>query len=211
MANSTDIVKIIKLNDAHVPFDDKRAIQAAFEFCEKIQPNIIITDEWMDFYELSRFVKDPTKATGYTLHDARIKTWKWFKEINKICPNARRIHLNANHPKRLQKYLWRNAPELTGCPEFELENFMEFKEYNIEYVDYFTFRNFLFKHGNRIHKYSGYTSKNEFESEGMSGASGHSHRLGQHYRTLRGGEYTWIECGCLCDLNMEYMESKIAD
>ncbi len=206
-----DIIKIVKLNDAHVPFEDKQAVQVAIEFCERLQPDIIVTDEWMDFYELSRFVKDPTRATGYTLNDAREQTFEWFKRLGQVCPMARRVHLNANHPKRMQKYLNKNAPELVGLPEFEMDNFMKFKEYNIEYHQYFTFRDFLFKHGDRIHKYSGYTAKNEFESEGMSGASGHSHRLSQHYRTLRGGKYTWIECGCLCDLNQEYLEGKISD
>ena len=203
---------IIKLNDAHVPFDDPEAIRCALDFCERIQPDIIITDEWMDFYELSRFLKDPQMATGYTLHEARLKTWDYFEQIHKACPAAKRIHLNANHTKRMQKYLYKNAQELCGLPEFTLDKFMDWKRFNIEYMNYFVARDqFLFKHGDRVHKFSAYTAKNELDNEGMSGASGHSHRLGQHYRTKRGGEYTWMECGCLCDLKQEYMEDKIAD
>jgi len=204
--------KIVKLNDAHVPFEDKTAVNCAIEFCKKIQPNIIITDEWCDFYELSRFLKNPALATGYTLHDAREKVKEYYKQIRKACPGARRIELNANHPKRLQKYLYCNARELCGLPEFEMETFMGFRELGIEYMDYFTWQGvFLFKHGDRIHKWSGYTAKNELMHEGMSGASGHSHRLGQTYTTKRGGKYTWIECGCLCRLDQEYLEGKISD
>jgi len=203
---------IIKLNDAHIPFEDEEAIKCAIDFCKRIQPDIIITDEWMDFYELSRFLKDPKMATGYTLHEARLKTWEYFKQIQKACPNARRIHLNANHTKRMQKYLYKNAHELCGLPEFQMEIFMDFKRFNMEYMNYFTWQGvFLFKHGDRVHKFSAYTAKNELDNEGISGASGHSHRLGQHYRTKRGGEYTWIECGCLCDLEQEYLEGRIAD
>jgi len=208
----TDLFNIIKLNDAHVPFEDKDVIRCAIDFCKRLQPDIIVTDEWMDFYELSRFLKDPKMATGYTLHDARLKTWEYFKQIQKACPDARRIHLNANHTKRMRKYLCRNAHELCGLPEFEMKTFMDFQRFNIEYVDYFTWQGvFLFKHGDRVHKFSAYTAKNELDNEGISGASGHSHRLGQHYRTKRGGNYVWIECGCLCKLNPEYIEGKVAD
>ena len=203
---------IVKLNDAHIPFEDERAIECAINFCKRLQPDIIITDEWMDFYELSRFLKNPVLATGYTLNDARLKTIEYFNRIKKSCPNARRIHLNANHSKRLQKYLFKNARELCGLPEFEMNTFMKFKELGIEYMDYFTWQGvFLFKHGDRVHKFSAYTAKNELSEEGISGASGHTHRLGQHYSTKRGGKYTWIECGCLCKLNVEYMEGRIAN
>lgn len=204
-------VVVIKLNDAHVPFEDETSVRAAIEFCEKLQPDIIITDEWMDFYELSRFTKDPTRATGYTLHDAREKVWYWYDIIGKVCPKSRRIELHANHPRRLMKYLHNNAKELVGLPEFEMVNFMRFDKMNIEYMHHFIFRDFIFKHGDRVHKHSGYTAKNELEKEGMSGASGHTHRLGQHYKTLRGGEYTWIECGCLCCMDMDYLEEAIPD
>ena len=204
-------VVVVKLNDAHVPFEDEVSVKTAIEFCEMIQPDIIITDEWMDFYELSRFTKDPTRATGYTLHDARERVWDWYDIIKRVCPKSRRIELNANHPKRLVKYLHSNAPELVGLPEFEMVNFMRYDKLDIEFMQHFIFRNFLFKHGNLVRKYSSYTAKGELEKEGMSGASGHTHRLGQHYRSLRGGEYTWVECGMLCRTDMDYLDDAVAD
>jgi hypothetical protein len=74
-------------------------------------------------------------------------------------------------------------------------------------MDTFIYRDFLFKHGNLISKDAGMTARRELQSEGMSGASGHSHRLAQIYLRDRSGEYTWIESGCLCDLNPEWMDS----
>ena len=69
----------------------------------------------------------------------------------------------------------------------------------------------MFKHGDIIRKWSSYTARGEQEKEGMSGASGHSHRLGQFYHTVRGGKYTWMECGMLCSTDQEYLEGRIAD
>ena len=204
-------VIIVDLCDAHVPFEDEKVVKAAIEFCEWIQPTIIITHEWMDFYELSRFVKNPLMATGYTLHEAREKVWYWYRKIKRACPDSYRVELNANHPKRLQKYLHSNASELCGLPEFEMDTFMKYSKMGIKLMNYYNFRDYLFKHGDIVRKYSGYTARGELEKEGMSGASGHSHRLGQHYSTKRGGKYAWMECGCLCRMDMEYLEDKVAD
>ena len=118
------MIKIVTLCDLHVPFEDKDAVQVAFKFCKKMQPEIIVIHEWHDFYELSRFTKNPAMSTGYTLHDAREKVWVYYEQLRKYCPNSRIIELDANHAKRLQKYLQRNAHELCGLPEFRMENFM---------------------------------------------------------------------------------------
>ncbi len=209
---SGDWFRIVKLNDLHVPFEDEDAVRCAIDFCKMLQPDIVVIDEWMDFYELSNFVKDPRTATGYTLHEARERCKKYHRALRRAVPDARIIEVRANHGKRLDNFLKKNASALCGLPEFKMEKFMEYDKLGISCMDYYVHRGiFMFKHGDRIHKFSGYTAKNEFESEGMSGASGHSHRLGQHYRTLRGGEYTWIECGCLCRMDMDYLEGRIAD
>lgn len=203
--------KIVKLNDLHVPFEDRKSVHGAIEFVVRIQPQIVVIDEWMDFYELSRFLKDPTSATGYTLHEARKRCQSYYGELRKAVPRATIVEVEANHGKRIEKYLQRNAPALCGLPEFSYPEFMGIDRFNIEYRKHFVFRRFLFKHGTTVRRYSGYTARGELDREGMSGASGHSHRLGQHYRTLRGGAYTWIECGMLCRKDMDYLEGAVAD
>lgn len=35
--------------------------------------------------------------------------------------------------------------------------------------------------------------------------------LAQVYKRNYGGMYTWIECGCLCELDPEYAEGQIMD
>jgi len=204
------LYNIVKLSDAHVPFEDPVAVQAAIKFCKQLQPDIIVTDEWMDFYSLSRFLKRPDLMGGYTLNNARTTVQKYFVQIKKVCPNSRRVHLKSNHALRLPKYLMSKAPELYDLPELSIETFMGYNKLDIEHMDYFTVRDvFLFKHGDIIRKHSGYTARWEFDTEGMSGMSGHSHRRSQYDVTKRGGEYTWVENGCLCRTDMEYLEGKI--
>lgn len=202
----TELIKIVKLNDLHVPFEDRKAVRVAFEFCKKMQPEIIICDEWHDFYSISRFNKDP--ARKLQLQDELDSVNIYFKILREHCPNSRIIYLDSNHNKRLRKYLWSTAEELSSLRCLRLGELLNLKKYNIEYKDYFIYNNFMFKHGDLIRKWSGYTARGEFEKEGMSGASGHSHRLSQFYISLRGGEYSWVECGMLCRTDQEYLENS---
>jgi len=195
---------VVSLTDWHIPFESPEAINTAFKFCQQIKADIIIIHEAHDFYSLSRFDKDPNRV--HSLQEEIDKVNIYFSKLRKTCPKSRIILLNSNHLARLQKYLWSQAPALSSLRSLEIENLLDLKNNNIEYKEDFVFRKFLFKHGSVVRQDSGYTCKAEFLKEGMSGASGHTHRLGQYFATKRGGSYTWLESGCLCKLNPEYVK-----
>jgi hypothetical protein len=198
-------VYIVKLNDAHVPFHDRRAIRVALNFVRYLQPDIVLLDELIDFYTISKYSKDP-KRRGTLQRD--INTTKaLLQKIREAVPNAKIYMLKSNHDARLQAYLRGSAPELESLDCLQFEELLELKKFGIKYVEFFMFRGVLFKHGGIVKKHSGETAKAEFEKENVSGGSGHTHRLGQFYRTQRGGKYTWIETGCLCRTHgVEYIE-----
>lgn len=200
-----DWYRIARLCDMHVPFEDKIAVNAAFEFVTKIQPDEIDIDEWHDFYSVSRFSKDPDRIDS--LQDELDVVFTYMGDLRKRCPNAKITMLKSNHTDRLQKYLWNNAPALSNLRCLELPILMRLDELKIGYADFVSRRGVnLSKHGNVIRKYSAYTAHWEFEREGMSGMSGHSHRLAKFRHSVRGGKYQWMECGCLCGLNPEYYD-----
>lgn len=194
---------VVSLTDWHYPFEDKAAIKAAFAFCEKVQPEVIIVHEIHDFYALSKFDKDPSREQG--LQDEIDQAVTALKELRELCPFSQIILLESNHLDRLRRYLWSNAKALAGLRALKLENLLELQELNISILEHYEIGGILFKHGDIVRKNSGYTARGEFEKEGTSGLSGHTHRLGSYYRTQRGGSYVWIECGCLCDLRPEYI------
>lgn len=194
---------IVSLTDWHVPFENKEAISTAFQFCKKIKPEIIIIHEAHDFYSLSKFDKDPRRR--YELQEEIDGVNNYFKILRKYCPNARIILLSSNHLDRLKRFLWSRASELAGLRNLRIKNLLELSKNKIEFKDYFVFRGFLFKHGDIVRQDSAYTAKAEYIREGMSGASGHTHRLSQYFTTKRGGSYTWIESGCLCTLRPEWI------
>ena len=200
------IERILKASDFHVPFHDKRTIGIALKFIKHIKPEILIIDELMDFYSISKFSKDPHRKL-HLQKDLDIAK-KILVDIRNTVPDARIIMLESNHAKRLVKFLRSKAEELSDLRCMKLKELLELDSFNIEYKKTFTFRKVLFKHGNIVRQHSAYTAKAEMDKEGTSGASGHSHRLGMYFRTLRGGEYVWIEGGCLCSRNCgdEYVE-----
>ena len=188
---------IISLNDFHIPFHDPSAIDVAFQLVKHIEPITIIVHEVLDWYSLSRFDKDPNRKMR--LKEDLVEAIVVLQRLRKLCPETRIVMVESNHDKRLIKYLRTKAEELHNLGCLKIESLLHLKDLNIEYRKDYIFRNVLFKHGDVIRKYSGYTARAELDKEGVSGMSGHTHRLAMHYETLRGGKYVWMESGCLCD------------
>lgn len=194
---------VVTVCDWHVPFESPSALAAAFAFCAKVQPQIIIIHETHDFYSLSRFSKDPKRIDS--LQEELDRVSAYLHILRRECPNSRMILLRSNHLDRLKRYLWNHAPALSSLRALKVEELLCLDDHMIEYMDAFIYKNFLFKHGDLVSVGAGMTARRELAREGMSGASGHTHRLGQIYKRNRSGEYTWIESGCLCDLEPEWI------
>lgn len=196
-------IRVVSLTDFHVPFEDPKVIQLMIDWCASEQPEIIVFHEIHDFYELSKFDKDPERNVD--LQDEIDRVNCYMAQFRKACPKARMILLESNHLNRLKKFLWREAPALNCLRILKLEKLLELDKFNIELKRVFEFKGVLFKHGDLVRKFSAYTAKGEFEKENVSGASGHTHRLGLYFHTVRGGAHVWMECGCGCFLTPEYI------
>ncbi len=195
--------KVVSLTDWHVPFEDPTVVEIELQFCKHEQPPIIILHELHDFYEVSSFDKNPARKND--LQDEIDEVNVYLKRLREYCPKSRIILLESNHTDRLRRFLWKKAPELNSLRSLQLEKLLELDKFNIEYKENFTYKKVLFKHGEKIRKFSSYTAHAEQDREGVSGVSGHTHRLGVYFTTRRGGSYVWIESGCGCKLKPEYV------
>ena len=200
---TTHAKMIVSLTDWHVPYEDKSALKAAFAFCEKYQPDVIVIHEAHDFYALSKFDKDPRRENE--LQEEIDVVVKYMRKLRKMCPDSRIIMLESNHLDRLRRYLWSNARALAGLRALKLESLLELQQLDVKLLPNWEHKGILFKHGDIVRKSSGYTAKGEYDKEGTSGQTGHTHRLSAHYRTQRNGKFVWVECGCLCNLTPEYI------
>lgn len=196
--------KVISLNDWHVPFHDPRVVELQLAFCREEQPKIIILHELHDFYDVSRYDKDPSRKEN--LQDELDMVENYIRRLREYCPRSRIVFITSNHLDRLKKYLWSKAPALHSLRALNIKSLLNLDKYRVEFKTTFIYKKVLFKHGEIVRRYSSYTARAEFEKEGMSGNSGHTHRLGVYFHRLRGGSYVWVESGCACDLNPEYIE-----
>jgi predicted phosphodiesterase len=197
--------RMIILNDLHAPFYDRDAFKAVLSFSKWYKPEyIILNGDITDFYQISKFDKDPKRINEF--QDDVDCTIDLLTQIRKANPNAGIIYNEGNHEERLIKFKW-NIPQVNSLRCMEFENLMNLKELKIQYEQSHTpFKKTIIKHGDIVRKESCYTARGEFDKVGISGVSGHTHRLGVYFKTKLSGEYMWLENGCLCDLKPEYIK-----
>jgi len=201
--------KVLFVPDIHAPFHDMKAIKALIAFARWWKPDYLyFLGDVVDFYSISSFVKDPQRALQLQLEVDDAK--QILKLICASAPDAKKYFIRGNHEKRMQKFLWTRAAELSGLQGLQVENMLELPELGIHYyADGRTqFRGTIIKHGDIVRKFTSYTAKGEFENTGISGVSAHTHRLGIYSATNEAGNFTWMECGHLCDPKQEYLEGK---
>jgi metallophosphoesterase superfamily enzyme len=122
--------KVAVLNDIHVPFHDKYALNTAINYIEKYNPDyLLLNGDIGDFYANSRFVKDPN------LRD----TAKELSMINQLLDwlqskFSRIIYKEGNHEARLFDYIASKAPELGNLEGIKLDRLLKLQERNITFV-----------------------------------------------------------------------------
>ena len=200
------------LPDSHGVFADERAVACAMAFVRAHKPDLLVLGgDHVDFYQLSRFDKDPRRALDL---QADIDAGEAFvKAARKAAPKARIVYLEGNHENRLSRWLWGKGAELLSLRGMRVPSLLHLGKYGVTYRESGVLRvgAVTFKHGTAVRSRAGYTATAELEREGTSGCSGHTHRIGEVSKTNRGGTYKWVEAGCLCQLTPEYMRGQVPD
>lgn len=200
--------KAVIVNDFHYPFEDGKTVKVFNHFIKDLKPDLVfILGDLIDFYEVSRFDKDPSRKTK--LQDEIDAGVKQLQYIRKILPKAKIYLKEGNHTDRLRRYLWKH-PELSSLKSLKLENLLNLDELKIKLIPYdkpFMYRGLYLAHGEKIRKYSGYTAKAELDDLSNSGITAHTHRLGAYYKTTLGKDLTFYENGCMCVLEQQYTKN----
>ncbi len=202
--------KVLFVPDIHAPFHDMKAIKALIAFSKWWKPDYIyFMGDVVDFYAISSFTKDPSRALELQWEIDEAK--KVMKLICNSAPTAHKYFIRGNHEARLQKFLWTRAAELSQLRGLQLEILLDLHGLGITYYKQgrTKFRGTVLKHGDLVRKFTCYTAKGEFEATGVSGVSVHTHRLGLYSITTEAGDFTWMECGHLCDVEQEYLDGKV--
>lgn len=200
----------VVINDLHVPFQDKRVLGQVLRFIREVQPDtVILNGDILDAYSLSTFVKSSKRRV--TLADEINAAKTVLKDIREAAPNAVVHFTEGNHETRLRRYLDSNSPALATLPCLRWESLLGLDDLGIQWHGTEGFklnRSFLVLHGDRVSKHAGATARMEFERHLVSGISGHTHRAGRHDVVGHSKDFHWVENGCLCELNPEYISGK---
>lgn len=193
---------IVVGSDIHIPFQDDKAIDAFVNFCKNKQPEVIVLNgDVLDFYMLSRF----TKGEGRNPMEEVTLCQALFKRLRNTCPDSLIYYVLGNHEARLEKNILAKAPELASLVE-DVFTILRTGDYGIRGCASLTLNNtVVFKHGTLLGNKSGLSAIKEMENSYMSGCTGHTHRLCKYIARKAGRKFFWIETGCLCDLNPEYV------
>lgn len=208
--------------DTHYPFHDPQAVAITEALVREVRPDLLVDmGDLLDCYTISRYSKDPSRK--HDLQDEIDMGIAHLGRMREAAPRARRVLLDSNHFDRLAKTIagmsnearevarlrafqgaltWPNLLEL-GSDWMWLPQNQQAKMRLIPKM--------ILKHGTLIRQGSAMTARAEYLRYCRSGASGHTHRLGQFFHRDLDSPHVWLETGCLCDVSPEYLVDGYAD
>lgn len=197
--------------DIHVPYHDVRALKILIKVIKALQPHyLIVLGDSLDFYQLSKFDKDPLRKTSVS--DDVTDFRDVLRQLDGACPlKTEKVFLEGNHEHRLQKWIWANATEL-GKMIPSLEAYCGFKQLGwrfFKYGEFYRLGDVLYMHGDRCGMN---VSMNMIRKYGCSVVHGHDHGAAIRWFANAVGRMFALNCGHLSDMKQqEYLYGGVAD
>ena len=197
----------IFVSDIHVPFQDEAALSVVKQIAAEVQPNLfVLGGDILDCIQLSRFNPDPKRKL--TFQDDLNATKALIREFRGLLPNSRFVYKVGNHEDRIRKWA-SNNPEVGILDCIKLESLLDLEVVECEVVEgttRFSWNGWTITHGDIARKRGGQTGQGMLDKFGTSGVSGHCHRLATVEKRDSTKQMTWVESGCLCSLQPDYLE-----
>lgn len=208
------------VSDFQIPEHDEKAINAVLSFFPDFKPDYIhFVGDILDLTRLSKYEQDvyDRRSLKEEITVARAILECFMRIARKHNPKVKANLYEGNHERRMLHYLGRRANDLADLEDdgeliLSLPYLLRLKDSGITWIPYFKEHairgNYLVEHGDIARSHASYTAKAMLEKRGRSGFSGHTHRLGIHYKTQSGKTRFWVETGSLCKLNFSYPYRK---
>ncbi len=201
--------RVLILSDIHVPYHSVEAVEAAVEFGRKLKPDVVLLNgDTLDFYQCSRYQKDPGKRT---LKEELATGKEMLVWLRKMFRKSRFIFKLGNHDERWDHFIWNRAAEMFDVENVQLHNMLEFEKLGIERVgsNIIMCGKLAVLHGHEFGK-SGIAApvnpaRGAFLRTNHTVLIGHLHRPSSHAESdmFQSETMTW-STGCLCDRRPEY-------
>lgn len=199
--------KTLLLTDTHFPYQNNEAIKTCLADGKKFAPDtIILNGDIIDFYSLSRFVKDPKQRNLKNEIDI---TTEFLSTLRNKFPKAKILFKSGNHENRLKNFIYTKSEEFADLPELSLKSLLHLKDYNIEYVpddEVIQLGKLSILHGHEAGNIcSTYPARSLFMVAKTNAIAGHCHRQSSYVtKTISGETIKTYTQGCLCELAPDY-------
>lgn len=200
--------KPLILSDIHLPYHEIEPIQIALEYGYKHNvDSIYLNGDILDFYKVSRFIKDGSMMTVKEERDMFFEFIGWIKQ-NFDVPIFFKV---GNHEERLAHYINEKSPELASLPELSLQNFLKLDELGIQFIDgrqKCVMGKLIVVHGHEFGE-SIFSPVNParglFLRAKCSVLAGHNHQTSEHHENnLKNDSMACFSVGSLCQLSPAY-------
>ena len=197
------------ISDLHIPWHDQDAILCALEYLEeKDVDHILINGDLIDFYQCSRFTKNPLYP--HTSEEIK-RAGEFLVYLRGRFPDTEITWKLGNHEERFEIYLMEKAPEFYEMFKNSLTDLLDLDELGIALVK----DGRVCKAGalNIVHGHErrqGFAApvnpaRGIFLWAKESTLAGHSHQISEHSEpNLSRQQYSCWSTGCLCDLQPDY-------
>lgn len=205
--------RVLLWPDTHIPDHDKRKVSVMLKIVKEWQPDrLVFLGDLDDMSAPSRFASGtPEEWKSRLSQTTETETKKFLEDVRSILPDAEIDYFEGNHEARLKGYIEKKAPALDGLVSvpkiLDLDN-LGIKWYPYQDAPSRVVGDYYVHHGSFVSKYPGQSAQKELEHYGVSGFSGHTHRIGEfHKAMLDGRTLHWYECGHLSDVSkMNYSQ-----
>jgi predicted phosphodiesterase len=199
------VERVAFYSDIHAPYHDPQLVASALDLVRRFEPHrVVLLGDLLDFHAISRWNASMERLDD--LQDEIDIAMGILADVRAAAPDAALDLVLGNHDVRMRRYIMEHGRALASLRALDLGELIGAKDVELTIHEPHGFllrQDFLVKHGDVIRKGAGSSAKAECLSAGISGISGHSHRLASWrqtgYTSLR-----WTEAGTLSRIDPPY-------
>lgn len=201
------IKRIGIIADLHVPYHSEKVLKEQIKYFQSKKINCLIIDgDFLDFYQISRFLKNPKNPDIQLELDYGLAI---LTVLRKCFPKVKIIYKLGNHDARLQKFIYSHS-ELLNLRCLNLENLLELEKNKIELVrekQLIEFGNYIIGHGDEISAGGVNPARLTMLKQPGNIIFGHLHRVDEFQIRNRKEEILKsYSIGCSCQLYPDYWQ-----
>lgn len=200
---------VVFLSDMHFPYQDDGAIASALNLVATLKPHrLTLNGDIADFFQTSRFNTSGLREDELQNDIDQANAFR--ADCREAIGDGLIEETLGNHDSRISTFVAAKAGPLKSLRCLKPAELFEYRLHGITEhpgCGFLLRPTFLVKHGTIVRGEAGASAKAEQALAGISGISGHTHRLAT-YRRAGYAQRSWTEQGALCRIDPDYVVGR---